>query len=244
MGAFPSPYAGHRRSACANSVIINGRRVPVNEFVRGDELISKLNIGPGRRPVKVSNGSVEQLDSSRYYSSADLVDRRGNPVKISSIPDRTKGAELFSGRRHDWSRRLIQEQVYDIAARYVKGNVDFDQDNSDWMVIPDFRLPRSWQVPTAPLMLVFPRNYPVCPPIGFYLPSWLQSPNGHFYGQAYHGAESAPILEGWNWYCCTVTVGSWQPYPVRNSGDWKRGDNLWTYMTLVNEVLASPAHAS
>lgn len=244
MAAFPSfPFAGRQVSG-TNFVIINGRRVPVGGQVRGDELGRMLNAGPGRRPVKVADGGSELLDASRYYSAADLTDRRGNPVKISSIPDRTKGAELFSGRRNDLSRAIIEEQVYDVAAKFVRGNVQFDEDNADWMVFPNFHLPRNWAVERAPLLLVFPREYPVQPPIGFYLPATLESPNGHFYGQAYHGAASAPTLEGWNWYCCTVNHGSWRPYPVRYSGDWRRGDNLWTYITLITEVLASPAHAA
>lgn len=243
MAMFPSPFTG-RQSYGSNFVIINGRRVPVEEGVRGDVLGRMADAGPGRRPVKVADGRSELLEPSRTYSSADLVDRHGRPVKISSIPDRTKGAELFSGQRDAYSAAIIREQVYDIAGKFVRGNVDFDEINTDWMVIPEFRLPPDWGVSTASMLLIFPRDYPTTPPIGFYLPASLQSPNGHFYGQAYHGASSAPTLEGWNWYCCTVNAGSWRPYPVRYSGDWRRGDNLWTYITLINEVLASPAHAA
>ena len=94
MADFPSfPFAGRRKYG-TNFVIINGRRVPVGGQVRGDELGRMLNAGPGRRPVKVADGGSELLDASRYYSAADLTDRRGNPVKISSIPDRTKGADM------------------------------------------------------------------------------------------------------------------------------------------------------
>ena len=94
MAASPFfPFAGRRKYG-TNFVIINGRRVPVGGQVRGDELGRMLNAGPGRRPVKVADGGSELLDASRYYSAADLTDRRGNPVKISSIPDRTKGADM------------------------------------------------------------------------------------------------------------------------------------------------------
>ncbi len=244
MAMFPSPFSPNRQAHGSNFVIINGRRVPVEEQVRGDVLGRMAEAGPGRRPVKVADGRSELLDPSHTYSPAELKDSHGRPVKISSIPDRTKGGEVFSGCRDACSAAIIREQVYDLAGKFVRGNVDFDEDNADWMVIPRFRMPSGWGVPSASMLLIFPREYPVNPPIGFYLPSSLQSPNGHFYGRAYHGASSAPTLEGWNWYCCTVNAGSWRPYPVRYSGDWRRGDNLWTYITLINEVLASPAHAA
>lgn len=240
----PFASAFDRQTSNSNFVIINGRRVPVENHVRGDMLGRMANAGPGRRPVKVADGRSELLDPYRIYSSEELKDHRGRPVKISSIPDRTKGSPLFTGYRDTRSAAIIREQVEDLAGKFVHGNVDFDEDNADWMVIPKFHMPPEWGVAYAPMLLVFPREYPVTPPIGFYLPEWLQSPNGHFYGHAYHGASSAPILEGWNWYCCTVNDGSWRPCPVRYSGDWRRGDNLWTYITLINEVLASPAYAA
>ena len=160
-----------------------------------------------------------------------------------TMPDRKKSNSIYPRQRSEYSRSIITEQVIDISANYIKGEVNFDEDNADWVVIPKFRLPRSWGVPNAPLLIIFPLDYPTTPPIGFYLPNTLQSPNGHFFHKAYHGAETAPILNGWNWYCCTVNAGSWQPYPARSSGEWRRGDNIWTYITLINEILGSDINA-
>ena len=162
---------------------------------------------------------------------------------FAGMPERAKGGSLFSGSRSEYSRAIIAEQVEEIAAKFVRGRVDFDGDNADWMIFPAFRLPRIWRRFAAPLMIVFPRDYPTTPPIGFYMPNWLDSPNGHFYETAYHGASEAPTLAGWNWYCCTVNDGCWRPYPARFRGEWRFGDNLWTYITLVNEVLGSPEDA-
>lgn len=183
------------------------------------------------------------VNSVNYYSASRLKDSYGRIVKITSIPDRAKGMSIYGGRRVPYSRMIITEQVYDVAAKFVRGNVDFDEDNADWVVIPTFHLPPGWAEPIAPLLILFPTDYPAIPPIGFYLPNRLQSPNQHFFNRTYHGASDAPIQEGWNWYCCTVNPGAWQPYPARRSGEWLRGDNLWTYITLINEVLGSPVEA-
>ena len=215
-------------------VVINGRRVPMYSGLSGRDLASLAGTKPGRTPVAVGRGKTTRLDYNRIYSPQDLLGS-----KITTMPDRTKGDSLYAGMRSDYSRAIITEQVIDVAAKYVKGNVDFDEENADWMVIPNFRMPRAWRVVTSPMLLVFPPDYPTAPPIGFYLPSNLQSPHGHFFNQVYHGAEKAPTLHAWNWYCCTVDAGAWQPYPARRSGEWRRGDNIWTYITLINEVLAS-----
>lgn len=246
MAGFPTPNGFGQQRAHVNSgyITINGRRVPVGNGIHGRDLANAA--GPGRRPVKIGGGRTQLIDHTQFYSPSDLMDRHGKPVKISSIPDRTKGAELFSGHRNDYSRVLITEQVMDVAANFVRNsrNIEFDEDNADWVVFPQFKLPRGWGEPFAPLMIVFPREYPSTPPIGFYLPRYLQSPNGHFFDRVYHGAEQAPTVANWNWYCCYVNDGAWRPYPARHSGEWKLGDNLWTYITLINEVLGSPLNAS
>ena len=243
MAQFPSSHSYGQ--SCGNNaafVIINGRRVPVGAGLSGRDLETMAG-GAGRRTTVISDGHTRILDANKFYTSSDLKDRQGRPVKISSIPDRTKGASLYNGRRDDYSRAIITEQVMDVARNYVRGNVDFDVDNADWMVIPKFRLPPQWNLDSAPLMIVFPREYPTTPPIGFYLPDTLKSPNGHFFGTVYHGAAKAPTLEGWNWYCCTVNAGAWRSFPAHFSGEWRKGDNLWTYITLINEVLGSPIDA-
>ncbi len=244
MAQFPSSHSYGQ--SCGNNaafVIINGRRVPVGAGLSGRDLEAMAG-GAGRRTTVISNGHTRILDANKFYTSNDLKDSQGRPVKISSIPDRTKGAELYNGRRDNYSRAIITEQVIDVARNYVRGNVHFDEDDADWMIIPEFRLPPGWNLNLAPLMIVFPRGYPTTPPIGFYLPNTLESPNGHFFGTAYHGAAEAPIRKGWNWYCCTVKAGAWQPYPARFPGEWRKGDNLWTYITLINEVLGSPIDAN
>jgi hypothetical protein len=76
--------------------------------------------------------------------------------------------------------------------------------------------------------------------VGFYLRADLgTSPNGHVYGTAYHDACKTPLDQGWNWYCTYYVPGSWRPASIRHVSDWRRGDNLWTHMTVVGEVLGN-----
>ncbi len=117
--------------------------------------------------------------------------------------------------------------------------IEFDDENADWVVIPNFPLPHNWSRSSTALMILFPTDYPAVPPIGFYLPHKLRSPHGHKFDFAHDGAADAPLQEGWDWYCCTVNKGAWRPAPPRARGGWRRGDNLFDYITLIKEVLGS-----
>jgi hypothetical protein len=219
------------------TIIINGRRIPVAGGLDGRDLQRAAGAGQGRRAVILDGVRPRAIDPDHHYTSQELFGGKGKPVKVPTIPDRTKGG-LFDGRRDRTSEDLIRRQVYDLAANFARGGLDFDEDHSDWVVFPDFRMPPGWGVNLAPLMVLFPTDYPRMAPIGFYLPSRLNSPHGHFYGQAYHEASGVPTQAGWNWYCCYIS-GVWRPAPDDGRDGWKRGDNLWTYLTLVSEVLSS-----
>ena len=150
--------------------------------------------------------------------------------------------ELFSGTRSDLSFAIIQDQVFDVGLNYAKSGYDFDEDNADWLVLPKYRMPDNWRFGGRynPILIMFPTEYPTLPPVGFYLPDWIRaSPNGHLYRDAYHKASERPLAKGWQWYCVYVNDGAWLPAKVRNKDDWRRGDNLWTYMQLIDEALAS-----
>ena len=255
-----SPY--QQQSGNEDFVIINGRRVACNAGISGQEIINQSGNSYGRRVVKVSGGYVQKIDPSHHYAPHELKDKNGRPVKIKTMPERTKGSfpnflmslvsrpqqisappstsqNMFEGQRTPASLQLITEQVIDVARNYFKSPVTFDEENGNWVVFPQFRLPRGWSQPATPLLINFPRDYPVLPPIGFYLPDTLPSPHGHKFSRAYHNASNAPLLQGWDWYCCYLASGGWQPAPLNSRNGWRDGDNLWTYITLINEVLAS-----
>ncbi len=222
------------------TVIINGKRMNLPTPVEGERLIREVNPSSGRRAVKQRGVEAETIDRNESYREEDLRDRKGRPVKITTIPDRTKGS--FWGGRNEFSKKIITEQVYDMAQHCFKSGVGFDEEYANWMTVPDYYLPRIWHniARTTPLMVVFPTEYPELPPIGFYLKGTLpKAPGGHFYESAYHEAAKEPIAQGWKWYCVYVKPGSWQPGSVRKAGDWKYGDNLWTYFTLIKEALST-----
>jgi len=220
--------------------IINGRRIDniPPEGILGSELYKELGARADRRPIIHRGGTrFEAIQPGKRYTADDLRDRQGRPVKVEHIPDRTKGG--FGGARSEESRQLITLQVFDIAEKLFKQGVDFDEANADWMVVPQFRLPPNWHhiTPETALLVTFPTEYPTLPPIGFYMKADLPgSANGHLYRQAYHEAWKAPLEHGWIWYCVYLNGGAWQPAPARM---WRRGDNLWTYFMLIQEVLGS-----
>jgi hypothetical protein len=224
-------------------MIINGRQIDVpspNDVVRGSDIIERVNPRDNRRVVKQRGLEAETISPDRTYKTSDFLDDWGRPVKVTDMPDRTKGS--FWGIRSPSSKAVITEQVYDMAQHCFKAGVNFDEENADWMIVPDYRLPSVWRntAQTTELMVVFPTEYPVLPPIGCYLKATLPgAPDGHLFQHVYHDAAQEPIQNGWKWYCVYVKPGSWQPAVVRYPGDWKRGDNLWTYFMLIKEALSS-----
>jgi hypothetical protein len=221
--------------------IINGRRIQVPPGgITGQNLVQQVNPAPGRRPVIQQGSAFQSIQPNRTYTTNDLFDKHGNPVKITTIPDRTKGV-TYGGDRTFLSKQIITEQVYDIAEKLFKRGVSFDEENADWMIANSYVLPPIWHsiARTTDLMVVFPTEYPELPPVGFYLKADIPlSVNGHLYQTAYHEACSDPLDQGWKWYCVYINAGAWQPAPVIRPGDWRRGDNLWTYFTLISEALS------
>jgi hypothetical protein len=222
--------------------IINGRRIQVPPSgITGQNLIRQMKPNAGRRPVIQQGHVFRPIKADHTYKQTDLYDRHGNPVKITTIPDRTKGMVTYGGDRSALSKQIITEQVYDIAEKLFKKGVSFDEEHADWMIANQYVLPPIWHhvARTTDLLIIFPTEYPALPPVGFYLKEDIPlSVNGHLYQSAYHDACSDPLTQGWKWYCVYINPGSWQPAPVQRSGDWRKGDNLWTYFTLISEVLS------
>src|SRR5437016_6332849 len=152
--------------------IINGRRIQVPPAgITGQDLIQQMNTGVGRRPVIQQGLTFRPIQSGYTYKPAELFDRYGNPVKITTIPDRTKGMVTYGGERTFLSKQIITEQVYDIAEKLFKRGVSFDEDDADWMIANQYVLPPIWHniARTTDLLIIFPTEYPELAPVGFYL---------------------------------------------------------------------------
>src|SRR2546427_9665711 len=152
--------------------IINGRRIQVPPAgITGQDPIQHVNPGLGRRPVSQQGLNFRPIQSGYKYKPAELYERHGKAVKITTIPDRTKGMVTYGGERTFLSKQIITEQVYDIAQKLFKRGVSFDEDNADWMIANQYVLPPIWHniARTTDLLIIFPTEYPELAPVGFYL---------------------------------------------------------------------------
>ena len=141
--------------------IINGRRIQVPPTgITGQNLIQQLNPGPGRRPVIRQGLAFRPVQPGYTYKPEDLFDRHGNPVKITTIPDRTKGMVTYGGDRTSLSKQIITEQVIDIAEKLFKKGVSFDEEHADWMIANQYVLPPIWHTIARTTDLMIAENRP------------------------------------------------------------------------------------
>ena len=235
--------------------IKNGRRVEIDGPVSGEQLANIATNGrPGRRAVMSDTKEVSNrtIDRRKTYNLNELTRSDGKPIRLTDIPERVKGAGFESAGtylspRSDLSKSLIYDQIYAVSEHLFKGQkIEFD-DGAHSVVIPKFVLPEGWSPRTTPLMIVFPVEYPDLPPNGFYIAINTVPPpdkGGHIFSRHVHGGfGSTPEQEkwlrdnNWVWYCAYVQAGAWSPAKIRELSDWRYGDNLFTFFTLINEVL-------
>ena len=166
------------------------------------------------KAMELSDDTYEQVDQSTQYVRSPLALHRDD---------------------------RIEKEVFMIAPQFSKHDgVFFDEDNKDWVMIPKYPLPERWRERWCKLLIVFPGTYPVVPPVGFYLNKQFHLKSGgtdnHLIGQASHGAPNL-IEQGWYWYCVHMAIGTqggWQP-----SHDYRKQDNLWTFLTMIRETLTN-----
>jgi hypothetical protein len=134
----------------------------------------------------------------------------------------------------------IESEVLMIAEHYsIYEGVFFDEENCDWLIIPKYPLPSKWKERWCQLLIIFPDVYPVSPPTGFYLNKKFKLKHGgydsHLIGAAHYGAADL-TAQNWFWYCVTIEngPGGWRP-----SSDYRRSDNLWTFLSLIRDCLTN-----
>ena len=204
-----------------STVKLNGklaieRDVP---FLTPDQIREHLEkmVGHDRRIVIRRGNEARPLE--QFPNDFNL----GNEVIAKHYPASTaKGAD---SRRE----RFIKAQVASVAEVYGERygqTIQLDQ-NLQFVVIPQFALPRQWGMKTTPILIWFPDEYPDIAPNGFYLSQNCRGP--HIFSRNVYGKSPDLSRYGWNWYCMHT---GWQPNANPNDGD-----NLWTFLDLVRMSL-------
>jgi hypothetical protein len=53
--------------------------------------------------------------------------------------------------------------------------------------------------------------------------------------------QNALNSNGWVWYCAHAANGAWQPAKLKRISDWHTGDSLFTFFSLISEVMNTNA---
>lgn len=231
-------------------VIVNGKRVMMPDSATGEDIMRAAGKNPSGRVVTMQTTSGNtRLNPGQRYSIKE-------GQKFAEGPDRVKASGEFTyfGYKEDWRKQVITEQVMEVSQRMFKNSpVELD-DDCNWVVFKGFLLPNEWQAANpgktfVPMMIIFPDQYPDLPTNGFYLPASLNIPHNaaHFYNFGAGGAfgENEDEMQAmadtnWKWYCTHIKPGSWRPARIRQISDWRKGDNLWSIITICKDVLTYP----
>ena len=129
------------------------------------------------------------------------------------------------------ARRVYREAL--LLARQF-GVVDYDEEDGQWVRIPDFPLPEGWGQPVTELLLVLPAGYPHVPPNGFFIDRRLRIQMGHRIDHYFEErSEYNPLAgKGWAWFCIHLDRHAWRP-----TADVLRGDNLVKLAMLIRAIL-------
>ena len=110
------------------------------------------------------------------------------------------------------------------------GELRVDPDSA-WMIVERYPLPPGWNKPTTKILILIPPGYPTTPPDNFYTDDDLRLADGSQAGSTSLGQAHAG--EPWQQFSYHVQPGEWRP-----QADWRRGDNLMTYMAAVGRRLS------
>ncbi|MDR1541072.1 MAG: hypothetical protein LBU32_24365 [Clostridiales bacterium] len=109
------------------------------------------------------------------------------------------------------------------------------------MIVPNYKLPAS-----TPLMALFPVECQELPPNGFYIQSNAAAPanHEHVYTRACSGGfgsneedQDALDSNGFVRCCAHAANGAWQPAKLKGISDWRAGDGLFTFFSLISEAV-------
>lgn len=252
LTSIANPHHGPGRRT---TIIKGANAAPIdpNKRYRAEDLVDHRGnqVKFGDMPDRTKGGWLGELLNALFGQGqespqprAGQYSRSGPPV--TPVRHESGGSPRYWGDRTALSKRIILEQCEDIARNRFAGDVQIDREGAHTFVVNNFTLPTKWhRIPgvvrgKSPLAIVFPTDYPKLAPVGVYLKATISdSPNGHFYTQAYHDADKEMLKYGWKWYCVFVKEGHWRPARYREPLDWRRGDNIWTYFDLIKEAFST-----
>lgn len=106
-------------------------------------------------------------------------------------------------------------------------------DNFSFIIIPDFPLPRGWNMDKTEFMLEIPAGYPVTPPDNFYVSEGLRVKTTGVAPASYGEGEEkfGKMWARFSWHI----DGKWSTF-----AEPQDGDNLLTFILTARERLRRP----
>jgi hypothetical protein len=134
--------------------------------------------------------------------------------------------------------RAQAQRAYEEAwhlGQWYRTDVEYDDEDGQWVHIACFPLPPGWDRPAIGLMLELPNGYPLLPPEGFYVDRNLRTVRGHGIDHFFERQSrlNPYASRGWGWFCIHLDRRAWRP-----TGDVRRGDNLLRVAVLIQTVMA------
>jgi hypothetical protein len=167
--------------------------------------------------------------------------KKGKTMKKFKLVEgsfRSEGATFYK-QRDPFYNAVIYDELNDIEKVFHQEIEVDDMYNIHTLMIKNFKMPQSLIAKNPnyryiPLLIILPDQYPFIPPIGFYLPSYINI-DEHFMNTGFHGATDP--VHGYKWYCASVVANSWKPASLSYISDWRNGDSIWTIITIIKELL-------
>ena len=230
-------------------IVIRGKKYEWGKESITSEEIRKLCGVPEDRRI------THWEEEKGYYKSlfsGEKISLKEGINKFYDVPKGIKASfelsilEKIRKRELGKNKAYLLSQVYSVAQFYYQKNKNpiILGKNFDFIYIPDFGLTTArWTEKTTPIIIHIPPDYPIMPPVGFFLRADLGLKRGrfdqHFFkGTAFYEASDfydrlGLAEKGWAFYCLKIT-GGWHHSP-----DPLNPNCLWDYINFIREALST-----
>lgn len=197
-------------------------------------------IGISSHAIKIDeseNNSIKVTIELPVRSAEKLLSAymSNDPKLMKLFARRSEVRSIAGSQRNKW----VNWEICNILVpKFGEGNVDWDFEFYNWVMIKNFQLPHGWSKSIVPLLIEIPPTYPEALPrqIGFYTEKSLRDSKGF---TEEHYFDKMSILNkysdrGWAWL--SVHIDRWNP-----KSDIRKGDNLLTICNLIYYTLSTGA---